>query len=304
MAWLEVHDYNVMGWSGGVDSPERARHYCRELERGAILFFSVPPFDFPECERKLLLSLRAKDSRFHKNISYRPGSDILRGLDDSESLPHVHNVMRRYAAAIRRFVAGFLTHYADKLQMDYASFRPLEEEGRNLSLHKRNDLLHVDSFPSRPTRGGRILRVFTNLNPEKARVWRVGERFPKLAERYAEPAGLAGFTRRSKMLEGLKKGLHRLALPIRDRAPYDRFMLHFHDWLKENSEFQQRAEGKERLEFPPMATWLVFTDGVPHAVLSGQFAMEQTFIIPLAALVAPEAAPIQVLERISGQAMA
>jgi len=304
MAWLEVREYGVKGWTRGIDSSERSRYYCQELERGAILFFSALPFDFPEDQRKLLLSLRAKDSRFHKNISYRPGSDILRGLDDSENLLQVHNILRQYAAEIRRFIAGFLTQYADKLQVDYASFRPLEEEGRNLPLHKRNDLLHVDSFPSRPTRGGRILRVFTNLNSEKARVWMVGERFPKLAERFAEQAGLKGFTRQSRALEGLKKGLRRLALPVLDRSPYDRFMLHFHDWLKENSEFQKQAEGKERLEFPPMATWLVFTDGVPHAALSGQFAMEQTFIIPVGALVAPEAAPIRVLERISGRTMA
>ena len=125
-----------------------------------------------------------------------------------------------------------------------------------------------------------------------------------LAERYAEQAGLPSFTRQSKVLDGLKKGLSRLSLPVLDRSPYDRFMLHFHDWLKENSEFQKQPEGKERLEFPPMATWLVFTDGVPHAALSGQFAMEQTFIIPVGALVAPEAAPIRVLERISGRTMA
>lgn len=304
MAWLEVNEYGVKGWSGGIDSSQRAPYYCGELERGAILFFPVLPFDFSEAERDLLLSLRAKDSRFHKNISYRAGCDILRGLDDGENLVRVHNIMRKYVAEIRRFVAGFLLSYADQLQMDYASFRPLEEEGRNLPLHKRNDLLHVDSFPSRPTRGGRILRVFTNLNPEKARVWVVGERFPKLAERYGEQAGISGFTRQSRVLEGLKKGLGRLALPVPDRAPYDRFMLHFHDWLKENSEFQKQPEGKERLEFPPMTTWLVFTDGVPHAVLSGQFAIEQTFIIPLGALVAPEAAPIRVLERISGRTMA
>jgi 3-deoxy-D-manno-oct-2-ulosonic acid (Kdo) hydroxylase len=115
---------------------------------------------------------------------------------------------------------------------------------------------------------------------------------------------LLSFARRSRVMEGLKKGLRRLALPVPDRAPYDQFMLHFHDWLKENSEFQKQAEDKERLEFPPMATWLVFTDGVPHAALSGQFAMEQTFIIPLGVLVAPEAAPIRVLERISGRTMA
>ncbi len=35
-----------------------------------------------------------------------------------------------------------------------------------------------------------------------------------------------------------------------------------------------------KFELPPMATWLVYTDGVPHAALFGQVAMEQTFIVP------------------------
>ena len=302
MAWLDVHEYGVKGWNAGVDSAGRARHFCQELEGGAILFFPEPPFDLPEDRRKFLLSLKPGGSRFHKNVSYRPATDVLRGLDDSASRAQLHGVMRGYAAEVRQFVCSFLTPYAGKLQMDYASFRPLEEEGRDLPLHKRNDLLHVDAFPSRPTRGGRILRVFTNVNPEKARVWTVGERFPKLAEQFGQRAGLERFASESNMVRRLKKGLGRLGL-VPDCAPYDRFMLHFHDWLKENAEFQEQVEGKERLEFPPMATWLVFTDGVPHAALSGQFAMEQTFIIPLGALVAPEVAPIRVLERLSGRAM-
>jgi hypothetical protein len=79
--------------------------------------------------------------------------------------------------------------------------------------------------------------------------------------------------------------------------------LRFHDWLKENTAFQTAREGKERRQFPPLETWLVFTDGLPHAVVSGQSAMEQTFLIPVEALVAPEAAPIRVLERIAGRAL-
>jgi len=304
MAWLEVHDYSVKGWSEGADPSARARHYCSELERGAILFFPKPPFAFSEDHWKFLLSLKPSGSRLHKNVSYRPEADVLRGFDDHGSKARLHEIMRGYAADVRRFVCDFLAPYAGKFQMDYASFRPMEEEGRNLPLHKRNDLLHVDAFPSRPTRGARILRVFTNLNPTKARVWTVGERFPKLAEQFAERAGLERFTAQSRLVRGLRRGLGRLGMPVPDRAPYDRFMLHFHDWLKENAEFQNAAEGKERIEFPPAATWLVFTDGVPHAALSGQFAMEQTFILPLGALVAPEAAPIRVLERISGQTMA
>jgi len=44
---------------------------------------------------------------------------------------------------------------------------------------------------------------------------------------------------------------------------------------------------------------MVFTDGVAHAAISGQFAMEQTLLIPPEALVTPESAPYRILERIS-----
>ena len=302
MSWLTVDDYRAEGWRSGVDLATRSREYCAQLEAGGILYFSVPPFELPQRDVEFLLALRPSNSRLHKNISYRPESDLLRGLPDDSKKARVHEIMRSYAAEVRAFVEIFLAPYAGRLQMDYASFRPLEEEGRDLSLHKRNDLLHVDAFPSRPTRGARILRVFTNVNPVKDRVWVVAERFPELAARFAGAAGLPKYAGGS-VWSGLKRGLSRAGLPLADRAPYDEFMLHFHDWLKENSEFQQTGEGKEQVSFPPLATWLVFTDGVPHAALSGQFAMEQTFIVPVEALVAQEVSPIRVLERLAGRAM-
>jgi len=301
MPWIKVEDYSGR-WTSGADALARARHYCSELETGQILFFSQPPFDLPPDDIRFLVSLTPADSRLHKNISYRPEQDVLRGFDDPANEKRVHQTIRNYAMQVRSFVEQFLAPYAGKFQMDYTSFRPLEEEGRDLPLHKRNDLLHVDAFPSRPTRGGRILRVFTNVNPAKDRVWMIGKRFPELAERFAEAAGVKKFAGGSG-LRGLKKGLSRIGLPIPDRAPYDEFMLHFHDWLKENSDFQAAKDGKEQIQFPPMATWLVYTDGVPHAALSGQFAMEQTFIIPVEALVSPEVSPIRVLEGLVGRAM-
>jgi len=303
MAWLNVDEYGSHGWTAAGDFQWRARHYCSELEKGQILFFPVPPFDLPQSDIEFLVSLKPADSRLHKNISYRPEQNLLRGFSDSANQDRVHDIMRRYAVAVKNFVSSFLAPYAGKFQMDYASFRPLEEEGRDLPLHKKNDLLHVDAFPSRPTRGGRILRVFTNVHAARDRVWVVGPRFPELAARFAEPAGLRKFAATSTALRGWKRGLGTLGLPVPDRAPYDKFMLHFHDWLKENTAFQKSSEGKEQLCFPPLATWLVFTDGVPHAALSGQFAMEQTFIVPVGALVVPEAAPLRVLEKMAGRAM-
>ena len=94
---------------------------------------------------------------------------------------------------------------------------------------------------------------------------------------------------------GAKLGLRGMG-----RTPYDVFMLRFHDYLKENSGFQANCP-KVRLEFPPLATWIVFTDGVAHAVMSGQYALEQTFLIPAQALVSPEQAPCRILENIAGR---
>src|SRR5262249_7985495 len=151
------------------------------------------------------------------------------------------------------------------------SFRPVEEQGRQLPTRARNDLLHVDSFPTRPTNGARILRVFTNLNRAAPRRWITTETFDTLAPRLAMDAGLAHIASR-------RGGwLTRLAgfVGIRQRSPYDRFMLHFHDYLKGNTAFQSGCP-KSRWEFPPESTWIVLTDMVPHAVESGQFALEQT----------------------------
>ena len=85
-----------------------------------------------------------------------------------------------------------------------------------------------------------------------------------------------------------------------NRSAYDKFMLRFHDYLKENEAFQKNCR-KIHINFPPMATWMCYTDSVPHAVLSGQYALEQTFIIPIRAMVTPEKSPLRVLEKLAGR---
>src|SRR6266567_3226087 len=153
-------------------SPDQASWYCDQLERGRVIFFKKVPFDFADDEKAFLLSQKQTGSRFHKNISYRPGKDILKGVSSSSpDRERLHQVLQHFSQEVTGFISRFLAPYAGKLQLDFASFRPLEEHGRDLPLHKRNDLLHVDAFPTRPTRGGRILRVFANINPTVDRVW-------------------------------------------------------------------------------------------------------------------------------------
>src|SRR5207302_7827253 len=117
--------------------------------------------------------------------------------------------------------------YPPAWHVDYASFRPIEEEGRPLPQTARNDLIHVDAFPTRPTHGGRILRFFTNIHRERAREWVSGGTFERLAERYAESSGLLAETlRRSPPLSARVLAALRVRSAV--PSPYDRFMLRFH----------------------------------------------------------------------------
>src|SRR5437588_11698289 len=285
------------------DRSKSGAWYCDQLERGKVLFFDDVPFDFPDADRDFLLSQKQIESRFHKNISYRPGADILKGVStDSPDRARLQAVMKHFSQQVTSFVSSFLAPYHGKLKLDFASFRPLEEENRDLPLHKRNELLHVDASPTRPTHGGRILRFFVNINPTTERVWNVGETFdafmPRLARAQKISPPYRGVVGRS-----MSRLASRFGLPVADRSRYDEYMLHLHDWLKESNDFQQNWP-KQRLAFPPGCTWMVYTDGVPHAVLSGKYALEQTFIVPPEAFVASEAAPIRVLESVTGTPMA
>jgi hypothetical protein len=105
---------------------------------------------------------------------------------------------------------------------------------------------------------------------------------------------------RRRFFRGL---LQRLRLPVPARTAYDEFMLAFHDYLKGTAEFQSSCP-KYRLEFQPGSAWMAFTDVVPHAVEAGQFAIDQTLIVPRESLASPERAPISVLEKMAGRRLA
>jgi hypothetical protein len=303
-----VRDFRAgKGWEDPAQAEARAKWCCEQLEDDRILFFDGLPFEFPEGDRSFLVSQRLGDSRFHKNVSYRPKQDLLRGFASREAtVAHrMREVMRRYSEQAIQFLSRLLRSYAACWSLDYASFRPEAEQDRKLPLRKRNDLLHVDTFPSRPTHEGRILRCFANINPTELRIWHTTDPFAELARRYARDAGLANIAaRRGPGFEGMLRALGRaLGLGLKTQSPYDKFMLRFHDYLKENTLFQQDCR-KIRLAFPPGSTWIAFTDSVPHAVLSGQYAVEQTLIVPVAALVSPEKSPLRVLESLAGRPLA
>ena len=126
----------------------------------------------------------------------------------------------------------------------------------------------------------------------------------QLAGRFAERVGLHRKPGALAACGGLTMRVAaRLGLPVVDRPPYDRFMLKIHHAMKEDAGFQQNCR-KDRWEFPAGSTWIVFTDSASHACLSGQFALEQTFIIGRSSLACPEIAPIAILEKLAGYPLA
>ncbi len=304
---IEVSDYTTGGWTAPQE--ERSRWYCSGLEDGQIVFFPETPFELPAEDREFLIGARQTAATYHKNISFRPREGRVRGLKSGSADEHrLAAILAAYSERVTRFARTFLAPYARGLQLDFASFRSVEERGRDLPPKQRNDLLHTDAFPTRPTNGNRILRIFTNLNPAEPRVWLTGEPFHVLAPRLADDAGLgdcaeAARSRWRTVRHSLSRVARAVGLTWPARSPYDQFMLGFHDYLKASPSFQNSGV-KSRWEFPPNSTWIVFTDSVPHAVLSGRFALEHTYIVSERDLVFPEKSPRQVLERLCGVRLA
>jgi hypothetical protein len=304
---MPVHAILLGALSDGLaNAKEQARSWCAYLESGEILYFPQTPVAIPSSDLDFLLRRQQSGSRLHKNIAYKPDRDRLSGVDPKSSRPgeleRLHEVMRRYSRAVSEFLSNFLTPYERRWRLDYASFRPIEEEGRKLPLRQRNDLIHTDSFPTRPTRGWRILRFFHNIHPSRTRTWVVGEPFSRVVTAFA-PGKLA-LPRADGPVQHIAKqiaqstGLANL-VPQWKRSPYDEFMMRLHNAMKEDASFQETC-AREAIEFAPGSSWMVFTETVPHSVQSGQYALEQTFLVDPAAMVTPDSAPIAILEKMTG----
>jgi hypothetical protein len=84
--------------------------------------------------------------------------------------------------------------------------------------------------------------------------------------------------------------------PRTQRTAYDQFMLRFNHLLKVSEEFQDRSP-RRFWTFPSGTAWLLFSDGLSHAVLRGQFALEHSFFVHPSTLVLPEESPAQIFRQ-------
>jgi hypothetical protein len=72
-------------------------------------------------------------------------------------------------------------------------------------------------------------------------------------------------------------------------------MLRLHHFLKQDLAFQSLA-ARRVINFPPLTTWLLFSDGLAHAHLRGRFVLEHSFFVEHNCLQVPSESPIAILE--------
>ncbi|HEY0211919.1 Kdo hydroxylase family protein [Acerihabitans sp.] len=258
------------------------------LEQGKILYLPRLPFLLTAQESALLDPALLEPNR--KNISYRPDGDRLDGVAVPEQRPAARQLLERYHRSCLALLASLLPAYPAACHSPAGTLRlhQIAEWRARASWRKDDSRLHVDAFPSRPNRGERILRIFTNINPFGiSRTWRVGEPFPQLARRF-----LPRFKRYYPLASWW---LNAVGITKTRRSRYDHLMLQLHDAMKSDPDYQR--DGPQRtMDFPPGSTWICFSDQTPHAAMGGQFLLEQTFLLPVAAMRNPGLAPLNVLQ--------
>jgi hypothetical protein len=281
------------------------------LERGSIVYFPQSPVPLPDAQDLSFLRQELPGLLKLKNVSYHPEAGRVRGLDsnDSEIVERVRRILESVSADIASFLAGVAPRLTNGWTVGTCSFRPIQERGRNLDAHASNELVHIDAGAYGATNGDRILRFFINVNPDEDRVWASKGDFSSLLQSHGRQARLnyqsAGKNYLSKgpldhLWSGLVKGLARAGMPtarVLDSSPFDREMRRFHNYMKDTPAFQQQRQGHEEFRFPPFSAWMVFTDTVSHACLSGQHAFVHTSIVRLQSCRLPEMAPINLLRQ-------
>ena len=271
----------------------RNTEWIAALEAGKVLYLPHAPFVFTEAEQKLLTpDVRDPKSR---NISFGPDNRLKGGVGDEATLALMAAMMERFRTQAEALVATLAPKYTASLERGAISYRPSVVENRVQSWRADDKRMHVDAFPSRPNRGQRLLRVFSNVNPAGVpRVWRVGQPFEDVARHFLPKV--------KPYSKWQAKLMHALGITKSLRSEYDHLMLQLHDAMKSDLEYQRTAQ-QETAAFPPGAVWVCFSDQTSHAVMSGQFMAEQTLHLPAASQYNPAASPLAILSRLTGRTL-
>ncbi len=216
-------------------SPEAQQQAARAIEDGTVIVLPQVGFVLRESERRFLSPIWSDGSR--KNISLE-GESLRAAMGSAADRAELAAMIGRFATEASALVTALFPRYAPYVKRARTSFRPQPAVGRDVSWRKDDARLHIDAFPSRPTGGERILRVFSNINPAEDRVWRVGEPFEAMARTFLPSI--------RRPLPGSAALLSALFVTKRRRSEYDHLMLQLHDRAKARHELPTRLCARDR----------------------------------------------------------
>jgi hypothetical protein len=263
------------------------------LEAGKVLYLPQLAFATTKEEQRFFTpEIRHPKSR---NISLDAHGCLKGAVGDDATQAEVAAMIGRFRQQATSLIHSIAPRYTDVLRLAPTSYRPMQVESRNQSWRADDRRMHVDAFPSRPNYGERILRVFTNVNPAgEPRVWRIGEPFEAVAKRF--------LPRAKPYVAWQAKVLNALHVTKSLRSEYDHLMLQLHDGMKSDMDYQRDAP-QITMPFPAGCVWICFSDQASHAVMSGQYMMEQTFHLPADKQYDLAASPLAILTRLTGRTL-
>lgn len=285
----QILEIDAAEWSVGAASDS----WIAALEAGKVLYFPNLAFT-PLADEQRFFSPTIRDSK-SRNISLDAQGRLKGAVGDDATQAALASMIGRFRAQAQSLIHSIVPRYTDALRLAPTSYRPMQVATRSQSWRADDRRMHVDAFPSRPNYGERILRVFTNVNPSgEPRVWRIGEPFETVAKH---------FLPRAKPYSAWQaKVLNALHITKSLRSEYDHLMLQLHDGMKSDLDYQRDAP-QITMPFPAGCVWICFSDQASHAVMSGQYMMEQTFHLPAAQQYDPEASPLAILTRLTGRTL-
>jgi hypothetical protein len=279
------------------------------MERAEVVFWQRCPVELPSEDDLEFMRTGLPRELQVKNISYHPESNSIPRFEAGPAVrDRIERILRTHGQRVEAFLRRVTPDYVPGWTLGTTSFRSIEEQGRKLKPRSSNELVHIDAGAYGATNGARILRFFVNIHPTRDRVWGTKGGFGALLARHRElvEAAKGGRDRVAldkgpldRLYSGMVTALSKVypLFQVIDSSPYDRSMRRIHNYMKENPSFRDSNEGYQEIHFPPLSSWMVFTDGISHSVLSGQHALVTTVLIPLANARNPALAPFNVLAR-------
>jgi 3-deoxy-D-manno-oct-2-ulosonic acid (Kdo) hydroxylase len=286
----ELAVFQVDNWHKCFEKAEQ-KMALQQLETGQLLYYPQLKFNLTAEEKSLFVEDVLDKGA--KNISFNFKTRQLKGINSSQRSKEILlSLLLRFSQTADYFMNRLFPDYSCHLTLGEASYRPAQIKERKTSLRKNDRWLHVDAFPSRPSHGKRILRLFCNINPYgEERIWHIGECFVNIAPRY-----LAKIV---SPLPGSRSFLYWFGITKSLRSLYDHFMLRIHDAMKRDIEYQTQGVYR-KFGFPAGSSWIAPTDQRAHAAISGQYMLEQTFYLPTCAMQEVKLAPLTILEACLG----